>query len=37
MRTEWTCLARFTSQRDEAAFAALLDRHGRLVWGAPRP
>jgi hypothetical protein len=25
-------LARFADARDEAAFAAILDRHGRLVW-----
>jgi len=29
-------LARFVRDRDEAAFTAILDRHGRLVWGVCR-
>src|SRR5262245_1702072 len=29
-------LARFVRERDEAAFAAILDRHGRFVWGVCR-
>src|ERR1700722_3841928 len=29
-------LARFTEQRDEAAFAAIVQRHGPLVWSVCR-
>jgi DNA-directed RNA polymerase specialized sigma24 family protein len=32
-RTDTQLLAQFAAERDEAAFAALLERHGALVWG----
>jgi RNA polymerase sigma factor (sigma-70 family) len=32
-QTDAQLLGRFAAQREEAAFAALMGRHGRLVWG----
>src|SRR5437763_6952716 len=35
-RSDADLLARFVARRDADAFAALVHRHGRLVWGACR-
>jgi RNA polymerase sigma factor (sigma-70 family) len=34
--TDTQLLGQFVRERDEAAFAAILDRHGRFVWGVCR-